>query len=473
MEYQITELSRYWQQFWNFITPDSERLSEPEIVIRMVIQVILLAGSALFSSSETALFSLSRLDLQNLIRQNHPLAATIHNLLEQPRRLIISILCGNEFINIAAAANMTVILVILYGEANAGWITLFVMVPLLLVLGEVTPKTIAVSNPLVISTRIVVPVIKVWVRIVAPLRWAVWIISEHITTFLVGREKSADNILHIDEFRTLVDDVVKNGELGSAEKLMIFNLLEAGATEVVEIMTPRTQMPFIDIDWDIERTLVYARRNRSLRFPVYKGHRDNLVGFLLAADLASLKLEREKSAAVKLADLIHEPVVVPLTKKVDEMFDFFKRHEIKAAAVLNEFGGVEGLVTLDDVLHFVFGEICPKAELPGVVHDPKTDVYEVPGDMKLIDFEDLTHFMIEDARMTTIGGVLFRRLDRLPRAGDRVQMDDLLMTVLEMEGHRIARVRVARGEKMKEVPADVGREFNEQSIAISDEGDRP
>ncbi|MGR9046333.1 MAG: hemolysin family protein [Gammaproteobacteria bacterium] len=473
MEYQITELSRYWQQFWNFITPDSERLSEPEILIRLVIQVILMAGSALFSSSETALFSLSRLDLQNLIRQNHPLAATIHNLLEQPRRLIISILCGNEFINIAAAANMTVILVILYGEANAGWITIFVMVPLLLVLGEVTPKTIAVSNPLVISTRIVVPVIKVWVRIVAPLRWAVWIISEHITTLLVGREKSADNILHIDEFRTLVDDVVKNGELGSAEKLMIFNLLEAGATEVVEIMTPRTQMPFIDINWDIERTLVYARRNRSLRFPVYKGHRDNLVGFLLAADLASLKLEREKSAAVRLADLIHEPVVVPLTKKVDEMFDFFKSHEIKAAAVLNEFGGVEGLVTLDDVLHFVFGEICPKTELPGVVHDPKTDVYEVPGDMKLIDFEDLTHFMIEDARMTTIGGVLFRRLDRLPRAGDQVQMDDLLMTVLEMEGHRIARVRVARGEKMKEVPADVGRELSEQSIADSEEGDRP
>ncbi|MGR9051818.1 MAG: transporter associated domain-containing protein, partial [Gammaproteobacteria bacterium] len=83
-----------------------------------------------------------------------------------------------------------------------------------------------------------------------------------------------------------------------------------------------------------------------------------------------------------------------------------------------------------------------------------SDVYDVPGDMKLIDFEDLTHFVIEDARMTTVGGVLFRRLDRLPKAGDQVQMDDLLMTVLEMEGHRIARVRVARGEKMKEERTD-------------------
>lgn len=454
MEHYLTELSRYWQQFWVFIIPDSARLSEPEILIRLVIQVFLLTGSALFSSSETALFSMSRLDLQNLIRQHHPLAPTIHALLEQPRRLIISILCGNELINIAAAANMTVILVMLYGEDNAGWIALFVMVPLLLMFGEVTPKTIAVSNPVVVSTRIVVPVIRVWVRIVAPLRWAVWVISERITTLLVGREKSADNILHVDEFRTLVDDVVKNGELGSAEKLMIFNLLEAGATEVVEIMIPRTQMPFIDIGWDLERTLTYVRRNRTLRFPVYKGHRDNLVGFLHAADLAGLTLDKEKAAGMKLADLIREPLVVPLTKKVDEMFDFFKAHEIKAAVVLNEFGGVEGLVTLENVLQFVFGEICPKTELPGVVHDPKTDVYEVPGDMKLIDFEDLTHFMIEDTRMTTVGGVLFRRLDRLPRPGDQVQMDDLLMTVLEMEGHRIARIRVARGEKMTEVKTD-------------------
>ena len=471
MEYYLTELSRYWQQFWVFITPDSELLSEPEIMIRLIIQFFLMVGSALFSSSETALFSLSRLDLQNLIRQQHPLAPTIHTLLEQPRRLIISILCGNELINIAAAANMTVILVVLYGEANAGWITVFVMVPLLLVFGEVTPKTIAVSNPVAVSTRIVVPVLRVWVKIVTPLRWVVWIISERITTLLVGQEKSADNILHIDEFRTLVDDVVKNGELGSAEKLMIFNLLEAGATEVVEIMIPRTQMPFIDIDWDIERTLMYARNNRCLCFPVYKGHRDNLVGFLNAADLAGLMLDKKKSVAPALADLIHDPVVVPLTKKVDEMFDFFKMHEIKAAVVLNEFGGVEGLVTLDDVLQFVFGEICPNTELPGVFHEPMTDVYEVPGDMKLIDFEDLTNFAIEDARMTTVGGVLFRRLDRLPRAGDQVQIEDLLMTVLEMDGHRIARVRVARGEKLTVPPAYLDQIEEESQEAII-EGDK-
>lgn len=464
MENDVNEIGRQLSEFWAFIVPESDRLADPEVLVRLSIQVFLLLGSALFSSSETALFSLSRIDLQNLMRQQHPLATTIHTLLEQPRRLIISILCGNELINIAAAANMTIILVKLYGEADAGWITLFVMVPLLLIFGEVTPKTIAVSNPVGVSTRIVVPVMRVWIKLVAPLRWVVWIISDRVTTFLVGQEKSADNILHVDEFRTMVDDVVKNGELGSAEKLMIFNLLEAGATEVVEIMLPRTQIPFINVSWSLDKAVQFIREKKLSRFPVFQGNRDNLIGFIHASDLAGIYLDKTIQTDVKLEQLLHETVVVPPTKKVNEMFDFFKTYEIKSAIVLNEFGGVEGLVTLDQVLQFVFGEICPKANFPGVVHDPNSTVYEVPGDMKLIDIEDLTHFVIKDTRMTTIGGVLFRRLDRLPKAGDQVQMDDLLMSVLEMDGHRISRVRLAKGEKIMEASPNVNVDTSGESL---------
>ncbi len=453
METYLDHLALIWNDFLLVVTPDAAKLHDREIIGRGVVQVLLLAASALFSSSETALFSLSRLDLQNLHNQNHPQSLTIHALLEQPRRLIISILCGNELINIAAAANMTVILVELYGEAKAGWLTLFVMVPLLLVVGEVTPKTVAVSNPVGVSTRIVVPVIRIWIRLVAPLRWVVCKISDRVTSFLVGQEKSPDNILHVDEFRTLVDDVVKTGQLGSSQKLMIFNLLEAGATEVVEIMIPRTKMPFINCKWPVDKVAHYFRQHRQHRIPVFKDHRDNLLGFVHASDIASLMLEPDKQDDIHLADLIHPPIVVPLTKKVDEMFDFFKLNNARAAVILNEFGGVEGMVTLEGVLEFVFGEICPKTELPGVAHEANSDVYEVPGDMKLIEFEDLTNFVIEDARMTTVAGVLFRRLDRLPEIGDRVLLDDYVLTVLEMEGHRIARVRVSRGEIA--VPATV------------------
>jgi len=452
MEPYLTEITQQALVFWAFIVPDTSLIDDPEVLIRLVVQVFLLIGSALFSSSETALFSLSRIDLQNLLKQNHPLAATIHDLLEQPRRLIISILCGNELLNIAAAANMTIILVKLYGQDDAGWITIFVMVPLLLVFGEVTPKTIAVSSPVVVSTRIIVPVIRVWVKFVAPLRWIVWKISDRVTTFLVGKEKSPDNILHVDEFRTLVDDVVKNGELGSSEKLMIFNLLEAGATEVIEIMIPHTQIPFINVTWDRQKLKQFICKHKMHRFPVYEEGRDNFIGFIHAADLAGIFLNPSLQVSdFNIKNLLHDPVVIPPTKKVNEMFDFFKINEIKSAIVLNEFGGVEGLVTLEQVLQFVFGEICPKDTFPDVGHDPMTNIYEVPGDMKLIHIEDLTHFVIKDNRMTTIGGVVFRQLDRLPKAGDQVQMEDLLMTVLEMDGHRISRVQLAKGVQKKAI----------------------
>ncbi|MDT8425583.1 MAG: hemolysin family protein [Methyloprofundus sp.] len=452
MENYLTEITQQTGIFLAFITPNISIMDDSEVLIRLLVQVFLLIGSALFSSSETALFSLSRIDLQNLLKQNHPLATTIHDLLEQPRRLIISILCGNELLNIAAAANMTIILVKLYGQDDAGWITIFVMVPLLLVFGEVTPKTIAVSNPVVVSTRIIVPVIRVWVKFVAPLRWIVWKISDRVTTLLVGKEKSPDNILHVDEFRTLVDDVVKNGELGSSEKLMIFNLLEAGATEVIEIMIPHTQIPFINIIWDRQQLKKFICKHKMHCFPVFAEDRDNFIGFIHAADLAGIFLDSSQQAKdFNIKSLLYDPVVIPPTKKVNEMFDFFKTHEVKSAIVLNEFGGVEGLVTLEQVLQFVFGEICPQDTFPGVDHDPTSNIYNVPGDMKLIHIEDLTHFVIKDNRMTTIGGVVFRQLDRLPKAGDQVQMEDLLMTVLEMDGHRISRVQLAKGAKMKDI----------------------
>ena len=134
---------------------DVSRALEADMIVRYVLQLALLGASGFFSGSETALFSLSELDLRRLRNEPHPPAHTLHSLLDEPRKLIVSILCGNELVNIAAIANMTGILVALFGPADAGWISIAVMLPLLLLLGEVTPKTIAVSNPSRVSAGIV------------------------------------------------------------------------------------------------------------------------------------------------------------------------------------------------------------------------------------------------------------------------------------------------------------------------------
>ena len=453
MESIFQEIFLQWEAIKAFFAFDGARLSEPDMILRLGIQVFLLSASAFFSGSETALFSLSRLDLQKLRRERNAHTETLHALLDQPRRLIISILCGNELVNIAAAANMTGILVVLYGVERAGWISVLVMVPLLLLFGEVTPKTISVSNPVRVSTGMVATPMSVWVRLIAPLVWIIRSVADRITTLIVGEEKAADNILHVDEFRTLVEEVARDGELNATERALIYNLLEASDTEVVEIMTPRTRTAFLNVDMTVPEMIELFRSFRHPRVPVYRAHRDSLVGFVHAEDVLRLVLDDTDLETLGLDDIMHSPVVVPLTKKVDEMFDFFTANNARAAAVLNEFGGVEGFVTMKDVLTFIFGQISGDVEGQELYRERDEDSYEVDGDMKLTDFNNLTNFGIEDPRMTTIGGVAFRHLDHLPRVGDSISIEDICITVLEMDEHRIARVSVSRGNREDEIVA--------------------
>jgi putative hemolysin len=432
---------------------DPARLLEPEITVRLVLQVFLLAGSAFFSSSETALFSLSQLDLQKLRREQHPRTNTLYRLLEQPRRLIISLLCGNELINVAAAANMAATLVLLYGTATTEWINILIMVPLLLLLGEVTPKTIAVSDPVRYSTRIVAAPLTVWVHLITPLRRMIRFASDRIATLIVGAEKAPENLLHIDEFRTLVSEAEEEGGITPSERTLVYNLLAAGSTEIVEIMTPRTKVQFINADWPVQEIFERVRQYRHNRLPVYRDHRDNIVGFIHAEDLLPYAADRKGIPTLRLDELLHPPVGAPPTKKVDEMFLFFQSSHAQAALVINEFGGVDGMITMKSVLRFIFGHLTGTVAGEHLYEERDENHYIVPGDMKLSDFNNLTHFGIEDPRMTTVGGVLYRHLDRLPAIGDTVRLEGITMTVHALEGHRIARVEVMRGSRSAEPAA--------------------
>jgi CBS domain containing-hemolysin-like protein len=455
------EVLRHWVLLRDFFALDPGILADPDVGVRLAVQVLLLFGSGFFSGSETALFSLSRLDLQRLRKERNRYSETIHALLDQPRRLIISILCGNELVNIASTANMAGILVRLYGPEKAGWISALVMVPLLLLFGEVTPKTIAVSDPVRVSTGVVAGPMSLWVRIVAPLRWAIRGVADRITTLVVGEEAKAENILQLDEFRSLVEEVAEEGELDATERALIYKLLEANYTEIVEIMTPRTRVKFLNFDMDVPGMVERFREYRHSRVPVFQGHRDNLMGFVHAEDILRLVLDGVKLEILTPEGIIHPPVVVPPTKKIDEIFDFFQANNVRAAAVLNEFGGVEGMVTMKDVLTFIFGQISGEIAGQEFYKEQDDNEYEVPGSMKLTDFNTLTHFGIEDPRMTTIAGVTFRHLDRLPRVGDSVTVEGIRLTVLEMDGHRIARVRAIRGGVP--VDEDLGAVVSDQS----------
>jgi CBS domain containing-hemolysin-like protein len=168
-----------------------------------------------------------------------------------------------------------------------------------------------------------------WINLIAPIRWAIRGIADWITTRVVGEIKAADNILQVDEFLTLVEQVSEEGELDATERALIYNLLEANETEIVEVMTPRTQMAFLNIEMSVPEIIDKFVAYRHPRVPVFKTHRDNIVGFVHAEDILRLVLDDVDQSELTHEDIMHPPVVVPLTKKVDEMFDFFQVNEVR------------------------------------------------------------------------------------------------------------------------------------------------
>jgi len=444
-----------------------------ELYLRIAFQVLLLFSSAIFSGSETALFSLSRIDLQKLRQSRHRDADSIHAMLDEPRRLIISILCGNELVNIASAVNMTGILLLLFGEQDVGWINILIMVPLLLLIGEVTPKTIAVSFPIKFSTGISARILPRWMVLITPLRIAVRAVADRITTMVVGDAVDRENILQPDELRTLLEEGEETGIIDATERVLIDNLLEASETDISRIMTPGPRILFLDADLSVPELIEQFRSYRHPRVPVYQGHWDNVIGFIHSEDILKLVRGGGDLSEVKL-DMILKPAhFVPPTKKVDEMFDYFQRYNTRVAIILGEYGEVFGIVTMKDVLTFIFGEISGKMEGQEYYKEDDENTYTVPGEMRLTDFYNLTNFDIEDPVMATIGGVAFRLFDHLPEPGDQLTHEGYRFVVKERSGLRISQIQVQKissseqqeGEKHDDddVPVDLADQVRDES----------
>lgn len=413
-----------------------------ELLIRCILQVALLASSAVFSGSETALFSLSRIDLQQLRHRRDPTSESIHAMLDEPRRLIISILCGNELVNIASSVNMAAILLIVFGH-EAGWVNILVMVPLLLLVGEVTPKTIAVNHPLGFARHVSARILPRWIYIVTPLREAVRQVADRVTTWLVGESVGRENILRPDELKTLLEEGEATGIIDPSERVLIDNLLEASQTDISHIMTPGPRLCLLDADQPLSDLIERFRHYRHPRVPVYSGHWDNVIGFIHSEDVLRLVRGGADLDDLSVQSILRPAHFVPPTLKVDELFQFFQRHATRSSIVLGEFGEVLGIVTMKDVLAFIFGELTTAVR--GSEEYERTDHGHIaPGWMRLLDFYSLTNIDIDDPVMTTLGGLVFRLFGRLPQVGEAVDYEGYHFHVLGIDGLRISRVQVSK-----------------------------
>ena len=334
---------------------------EVNLFFKAALILFLLIFSGLFSGSETALFSLTLLQRERLRKSGNKRAALIDKLLLRPRRLIVTILMGNDLVNIMASVIATYFFVSLLGE-HGKWLTIAIMTPLTLIFAEVIPKTIGIAHNEKIAPLISGP-LNTLAKLISPFHW---ILIKFTDCFIklsgIKKHKPSQTIMEND-FRDMVDLSYKDGELKIVERDLIHNVFEFSDTHVSEVMTPKENMFCLPYDMDAKSTIKFVKKNHYSRIPVFKENINNITGILYAKDLLKVVTKKYKGKAELLPAICRRPYFIQENKKVDEVFYSMKQQHTHIAICLTEQGKVSGLITLEDLLEELFGEIYDE-------HDP-------------------------------------------------------------------------------------------------------
>jgi len=414
--------------------------------IELVLFVVLLGFSAFFSSSETSLFSLNSVQIEKMRADGNPRVGLVQQLLSEPRRLIVTILIGNEFVNVAASVLSAAMVIQLLGAENKLF-NLFIMVPILLVVGEITPKTLAIRNNVAFATVQSRP-IDLFARFIAPVRWAVRAVADWFTTLIVGAQRSPGNIVTEDMVRTLAHEAVGDGVLDHMEAQLIDHIFDFGNRTVEDLMTVRADVTFVPVNAGGVEILEIFHQTKQSRMPVFEDHRDNVVGILHARDLLGVDLGALGSDRQPLRGILREPYFVPESKSASDMFESFRDRHKSFAVVVDEFGGVTGVITMVDLLEAIFGEIpTPSDEADeDWVRKMSGDRFTLPGSTPIEDFNQRFGAGLEVEELKTLGGLVLHYFGELPPEGACIDIGGFRFCAQRVETNRIAEVTVKRLE---------------------------
>ena len=403
---------------------------------RSLLLLFLLLCSAFFSACEVAYFSLNSLQLKELSEKKGRLGQIVNSLLEKPRELLITIYIGNEFVNIAVSVVVTSIAINIFGSLGVG-IAIGVGTLLLLVFGDIIPKSISIKFAQPYALFSAYP-LKIFAKIVQPAQKLFSIWTEKVISFMgVLPHGLKESPITDDEFRAMVQVGEGEGVIDSDERTLIQNVIEFGETTVEEIMTPKIDMFTVKIEDSLDDILPRIIENFYSRVPVYgDDEEEGILGILFTKDLTRLKhLPREK---VSLKSILHDTISVPQSKKIKEMLEEFRKLKRHMAIVLDEYGSVCGLVTLEDVLEELVGEIDSEMrqdELP--LKKLNENHYRIVGAYSLAEFNESFQSDLPENDYDTVGGFVFGLFGRIPRSGESTTVDRFKFRVEKMKGSRI------------------------------------
>lgn len=407
------------------------------VAAQLIVLIILLLLSAFFSSAETALTTVNRIRIRSLADEGSKRASIVLKLTEDPAKMLSAILIGNNIVNLSASA-LTTSLALSYGNGVAVSIATGVLTLLVLIFGEITPKTLATIHAEKLSL-IYAPVIRAFLILITPIIFIVNKISFGVL-FLFGtdtRVKSAQ--ITEGELRTLVDVSHEEGVIEQEEREMITNVVDFGDSLAKDVCVPRVDMCFADDRMSYDELLRIFKREKYSRLPVYSETKDNVIGIINLKDVFLGCSDKRK---FNIRQFMREPFFTYEFKKTSELLAQMREARISIAIVLDEYGVTSGLITLEDLLEEIVGEIRDEYD-----NDEKDSVrkidettYETDGTTKLGEINDAFSLELESDDYDSIAGHIIHELGHLPKEGDEITTDGATFIVDSVSHNRIEKV---------------------------------
>jgi CBS domain containing-hemolysin-like protein len=407
------------------------------IALHLTILGVLFFLSFFFSASETALFSLSKLDKRKLKEQYPRFSKWIFEQLQTPRKTLATVLIGNLAVNTLATATVTLLALKLFGNERLG-VIMATLTVFFIIFCEMLPKILAVRSRAKMALLVSLP-LKFFAVLFAPFRILMRFVTDRILSFLVHEKIDQSDMISEKELKVLVKIGEEEGVLGGQERHMIQKLLDLGERPVKDIMTPRTDLIGLDIEESPEKHEELIRKFQFTRLPVFQGSMDHILGVVESQNY----LLQEPLLDVK--QVMWEPLFVPESKRIDDLLETFRSKNERFAVCVDEFGGTAGVVTQEDILEEIFGEFYDEySKVENPIRRLGEDLYLVEGKVSLQDFNNFfsAHLVAEEA--ATLGGYLFEKMGVVPVKGAVFNAEQFDFVIQDMVRQRIHQVTVRR-----------------------------
>ncbi|HLH63017.1 MAG TPA: hemolysin family protein [Ktedonobacteraceae bacterium] len=418
--------------------------------IFVLILALILAGMA--SAAETAFTSISRIKLKNQVEEGDRKAAQIDRLINQPNILLSTILIVNN-VAVIVASSMATILALHFSATLGELISTILTSLVVLIFCEITPKTAAVQNPLRWARMLIDPVRgAAW--LLRPIVWALSGITNALVRLLGGQIKHRGPFVTEEELRLLVTVGEEEGVLEEEETDMINSIFEFADTTVREVMIPRIDMVTLPSTATVDEAVDLALQGGFSRIPVYEESVgiDEIIGILYTKDM--LRQLREGHNTLPIRELVRPAYFVPETKKLDDLLHEIRQRRVHMVIVVDEYGSVAGLVTIEDLVEEIVGDIQDEYDREEVLFERVNESeYIFDAKISIDDFNEVMDTNLENEYYDTLGGFLYDKLDKIPVAGDTITHENITYTVLATRGRRITKVRVVRNQPQESNPA--------------------